>query len=77
MSVLDGIKQQKSFYRNQYRGTLTALIVAFVIIIILCAVNVVLMNRKYDVYYASSTEGEVFLLHASEQPPPHAILSSS
>lgn len=73
--LLDNVKHRKNFYINAYRGSLTALIVFLSIIIILLLLNLyyfVYANRTDVSYYATSVDGEIFPLKASEVPPPYA-----
>lgn len=75
--LLDAMKRKKNFYRNVYRGTLTALVISLSLIVLLLIINLFYyFNRGDTAYYATSLDGQIFLLQAQEVPPPNADFSN-
>lgn len=74
--IIKQAKQRRNFYRNIYRGGLTMLLICFFLILALLAINLLYYFTAGPVdYYATSTDGQVYPLAASEQPPPYTDFS--
>ncbi|CAM4428453.1 MAG: hypothetical protein LEGION0398_MBIBDBAK_00472 [Legionellaceae bacterium] len=74
---LEETKRRKFFYRNIYRGTLTSIVIMFAIIILLVLLNLFYyFNQGDTAYYATSTNGEIFPINATETPPQNANFNS-
>ncbi len=68
--LLENIKRSKNFYPRIYRGILTALFIAFMLISILLVINLYYyVNRGDTAYYATSIDGQLYPIQASEVPP--------
>lgn len=67
--ILDAVKQRKDFYRNNYRGALTALMISlFVILGLIVAIMYVVLTYPPREFYATSNVGGVRPLQALDAP---------
>lgn len=71
--LIEQVKTKRNFYRNVYRGALTLLNGLLILIVLLLLANLYFLFNKEEIkYYATSTDGQIYPLKASEIPPPHA-----